>query len=89
MSMSSESHPAALSLEQEDRSPQFRAFLIFLTIIDMAAIILRFWSRSLLHVPDKPDHRRFWWDDWVALASLVRSWYSITSITEVSHCLHV
>jgi hypothetical protein len=60
------------SFENEDRGPPFEAFLIIFTILSLLAITLRFWSRSLLSTREGHYHKRFWWDDWLALAAMVR-----------------
>ncbi|ROT41233.1 hypothetical protein SODALDRAFT_330954 [Sodiomyces alkalinus F11] len=44
------------------RGDQFLAFLIVMTVITTASIILRFVSRGL-----GKTGNRFWWDDWTAL----------------------
>lgn len=38
-------------------------------ITPLVAIVLRFWSRALAPSSKGP---RFWWDDWLALAALVK-----------------
>lgn len=57
----------------QNRAPAYQAFLIFLTILVTVVIILRFYSRALgpRHTSGQSVHR-FWWDDWVALLSVVR-----------------
>ncbi|KAF4629745.1 hypothetical protein G7Y89_g8399 [Cudoniella acicularis] len=52
----------------EDLGPNLRIFEVFMAIIPPLSIILRFWARAL-----SSGHKgsgKFWWDDWVALASL-------------------
>lgn len=52
-----------------DRGPALRAFLIFMTVMVVIAVSLRFWSRALgMPLRHQP---RFMWDDWTALASAV------------------
>ncbi|KAK4107383.1 hypothetical protein N656DRAFT_763566 [Canariomyces notabilis] len=55
----------------EDRGPAFKAFAIAMTVVTVLSIVLRFWSRSLVapHSHTR-NQRRFWWDDWAALASV-------------------
>lgn len=69
--MSSEDLLSA-SFENEDLGPPFEAFLTILTILSTLAITLRFWSRSLLSTREGHYHKQFWWDDWLALAAMVR-----------------
>lgn len=52
--------------ENDDLGPSFRAYSIFLIVLTVASITLRFISRSLLS-KSVERRRRFWWDDWVAL----------------------
>ncbi|KAI1326778.1 hypothetical protein F5Y16DRAFT_410719 [Xylariaceae sp. FL0255] len=63
---------AAGSASDDNRGPALQSYLIVLFVITYAAIGLRFWSRSL--ASPRPTstlgRRRFWWDDWVALASV-------------------
>ncbi|KAI1389500.1 uncharacterized protein F4822DRAFT_427848 [Hypoxylon trugodes] len=56
-----------LSSYEDDRGPNFRAYIEALTVIALIATALRFWSRSL-HTPHGRQNYRFWWDDWFALA---------------------
>jgi hypothetical protein len=58
--------------ENDDLSPGFNAFVIAMTVMVIVSISLRFWSRSIA-VRANFEHSvaRFWWDDWVALASVV------------------
>lgn len=55
--------------DDEDEGPKLRAFLIVITVLSVAAIGLRFWSRAMK--PAKQNAPRFWWDDWLALSVLV------------------
>ncbi|KAI2601904.1 hypothetical protein GGR54DRAFT_626428 [Hypoxylon sp. NC1633] len=59
-----------LGSPDDDRGPAFRAYIVVLTVVALIATILRFWSRSL-HQPRGRQQYRFWWDDWVALASAI------------------
>lgn len=54
-----------------DRGGPLKGFFIFMVILPTVAILLRFWSRSISSGKHS-SKGRFWWDDWVALASLVR-----------------
>ncbi len=54
---------------------QFLATIVVMTVVTLAAIILRFISRYL-----GEKGSRFWWDDWVALAAVV-SWDSPCTAT--------
>lgn len=53
----------------EDRGPAMKLFQIFMIIIPTIVILLRFWSTVLIRT--RPDFPLFWWDDWLALLSLV------------------
>lgn len=54
----------------EDRGPGLRSFIIVMLILTVASITLRFWSRSLSF--NRGTRRpQFWWDDWIALLSVV------------------
>lgn len=46
-----------------------RAYLTVLTVLPVLAVALRFWSRCIGERGRPP----FWWDDWMALASLASS----------------
>lgn len=51
--------------------PILFSLIISMIVLSVVFIILRFWSR-LANVSSKSSMgRRFWWDDWFALASLV------------------
>ncbi|KAK7224170.1 hypothetical protein V2G26_012173 [Clonostachys chloroleuca] len=53
----------------DNRGQAFQAYVVTLFVMAALATILRFWSRSLHSSQGKHGHR-FWWDDWMALASL-------------------
>ncbi|RYP11615.1 hypothetical protein DL765_007663 [Monosporascus sp. GIB2] len=53
----------------DDRGPGLQAFVTVMVIVTVVAITLRFWSRSIPHTNGR-SKRRFWWDDWVALAAV-------------------
>lgn len=58
---------------EENRAPAYKAFLTLMTILTTATITLRFWSRSMgPRGMSGASVHRFWWDDWVALLSVVR-----------------
>ncbi|KAI1264010.1 hypothetical protein F5Y18DRAFT_93432 [Xylariaceae sp. FL1019] len=59
-------------LDDVDRGPALRSYIIVLLVITFIAISLRFWSRSLGSPSSSSSMRRgrFWWDDWVALSSV-------------------
>lgn len=62
--------PTALpssELETDNRHETMQTWLIFITILTAVSITLRFWARAL----GKPGNR-FWWDDWLALAAVVK-----------------
>lgn len=58
-----------------DNSPgSIRGFFIFITIITILSISLRFWSRCIRSNAGLGAGRhtqRLWWDDWAALAAVV------------------
>lgn len=82
---------AATADPDPDRGPSLRAFLIFMTVMVVIAICLRFWSRGLgMPLRHQP---RFMWDDWTALASavcpvpthFVATWLHTRSVMWPSH----
>lgn len=54
---------------KQDRGPGLRIMCIVMIILPTIATVLRFGSRALL--PAKGRFPRFWWDDWIVLATLV------------------
>ena len=56
--------------EDENHGPGLLIFTIVLTVITIASIVGRFWSTSLAKL-GPGQTRRYWWDDWTALASVV------------------
>ncbi|KAF2186032.1 hypothetical protein K469DRAFT_515602, partial [Zopfia rhizophila CBS 207.26] len=54
----------------DDVGPVIVRFGIAMIIIPVVAVALRFWSRALGLGTKSSDGRRFWWDDWAALAVL-------------------
>ena len=48
-----------------NRGPEVTAFSIVMIILPTITVALRVWSRLT------PKSQRFWWDDWLAIASLV------------------
>lgn len=53
------------SIPDPDRGSQIVAVSIVMTILSAMAVTLRVWSRLI------SKNNRFWWDDWLAIASLV------------------
>ena len=49
-----------------DKGSHVLAAAICVIVIQVVAVALRFWSRALSR------GTRFWWDDWMVLAALVR-----------------
>lgn len=71
----SQSTPSPSAAAMDDASGGSRAFVIIVTIGSITTISLRFWSRSIQRAPDglgSSHISRFWWDDWAALAAMVR-----------------
>lgn len=54
---------------EQNRGPAFRGYCIFLTVLTVLSIVLRLWSRGL-NAPHA-ERRRFWWDDFAAVVSVV------------------
>jgi hypothetical protein len=54
--------------EEADRGPPLLVYTIVMNIVVVLAVVGRFWSRLLKSAPSR--ERRFWWDDWMVLASL-------------------
>ena len=52
-----------------DRGRGLLAFAVVMLVISISAVGLRFWSRAL---GSSDRGAKYWWDDWTALASLVR-----------------
>lgn len=59
----------------ETRAPGIVACAVVMIIISSLAVIFRFWSRAVA------ASLRFWWDDWLILATLVTSPLLCTSPT--------
>ncbi|KAI1397182.1 hypothetical protein F4819DRAFT_499697 [Hypoxylon fuscum] len=57
--------------DDADRSPGYKAFVIVMIAMTIAATALRFLSRSISTSPSHYTYLRFWWDDWIALAAAV------------------
>lgn len=55
---------------REDKGPHVVAAAACAIVIQVIVLVLRFWSRALL------TRTRFWWDDWMVFAALVRLSYS-------------
>lgn len=55
------------SIPGPDRGSHIVAVSIVMTILPTMALTLRLWSRLI------SKNNRFWWDDWLAIASLVRT----------------
>ncbi|KAF2010700.1 hypothetical protein BU24DRAFT_400218 [Aaosphaeria arxii CBS 175.79] len=56
----------------ENRGPEFRAFLICMLTLSITVVALRFWSRAIgPRVSQGKATHRFWWDDWVAFLALI------------------
>lgn len=71
MIMSSpQNNETTTTMNTEDRGPDLRSFVIVMLVVAIASVGLRFWSRSL-SFPKGTRLRSYWWDDWVALISLV------------------
>lgn len=68
MSMDHQSRETDLpaGAENDDRGPSLVIFSSFMIAISVTAVTLRLISRGLVQ-----RGQRFWWDDWVALLSLV------------------
>ena len=54
-----------MSLPNDSRAGGLNSLNIILTILPCIAILLRIWSRLTLKA------RRFWWDDWLVITTLV------------------
>ena len=59
------------SSSSADRAPQVVALGIPLIIIPTVAVVLRIWSRMLIHTLGSSRVRVFWWDDWLVMMGLV------------------
>ena len=55
------------SILDANRGPEIVAVSVVLAILSIVALTLRVWSRLI------SKNQGFWWDDWFALASLVRA----------------
>ena len=55
---------------REDKGSHVVAAAACAIVIQMIMLVLRFWSRAL------STRTRFWWDDWMVLAALVRLYSS-------------
>jgi hypothetical protein len=72
-------------MENQDRGPELRAFIIVMMAIAFAAVVLRIWSR-LIRTPDARGIKqiRLWWDDWAVLAAMVGK-----GLCKVSACANI
>ncbi|OJJ67582.1 hypothetical protein ASPBRDRAFT_47637 [Aspergillus brasiliensis CBS 101740] len=71
--MSHQLAPLPRAAVDDDTSAGIRGFFIFITIITILSISLRFWSRCLRSNAGRGAGRhtqRLWWDDWAALAAV-------------------
>ena len=57
------------SVPLTDHAASLRAYQVVMLVTPVVAIVLRFWSRALAPSSKAP---RIWWDDWLALAALVK-----------------
>ncbi|KAH9905371.1 hypothetical protein F4778DRAFT_705397 [Xylariomycetidae sp. FL2044] len=64
----SESLDPAANNDSDDRGPGLQAYVIVMVVITISAIVLRFVSRGIVSQANKYQ-RRFWYDDWLALAA--------------------
>ncbi|KAI6081945.1 hypothetical protein F4821DRAFT_274532 [Hypoxylon rubiginosum] len=53
--------------DSDDLGPSFRIYVIFMIVLTVASLALRFLSRSLL--PSSRQTPRYRWDDWIALGA--------------------
>ncbi|KAF2964630.1 hypothetical protein GQX73_g8935 [Xylaria multiplex] len=60
-----------MSMSTDNRSPGLQAFIIFIAVITILSVSLRFWARTLTSPEAHRKLHLFWWDDWFALASVV------------------
>lgn len=67
---SPQANDATPTANAQDRGPALRSFVIVMLALAVASISLRFWSRSL-SFPKGTRRPHYWWDDWVALVSVV------------------
>ncbi|KAI1777430.1 hypothetical protein F4818DRAFT_439786 [Hypoxylon cercidicola] len=58
--------------DDADRSPGYKAFVIAMIAMTIAATVLRFLSRSISTSSSQYTYLRFWWDDWIALAAATK-----------------
>ena len=70
----------------DDLGARLQTLLTVMAILPTIAIIIRFWSRALLPEMSSMHSRpmRFWWDDWTALVTAVRSPRTINSFKRPS-----
>ena len=59
------------SSSSTDRAPQVVALAIPIIVIPTVAVVLRIWSRMLIHTLGSSRTRVLWWDDWLIMISLV------------------
>ena len=55
----------------EDRGPTARSLYIVMTILPFVFVGVRMWSRSIVLKSGPSRGPNFWWDDWLAVATLV------------------
>lgn len=53
----------------EDRSGLVYRLCIAMMVLPTVAVVIRTWSRA---ISKSPRRSRFWWDDWLCIAILVR-----------------
>ncbi|KAI1325076.1 hypothetical protein F5Y16DRAFT_379255 [Xylariaceae sp. FL0255] len=51
--------------------PGLLAFTIFVLVVTVVSVSLRFWARSLASKEARRVLHLYWWDDWVALATAI------------------
>lgn len=57
--------------DHADRGPSILGLSIAMIILTTISLGFRFWSRTVMLLSRTRRTPRFWWDDWVAFASLV------------------
>ncbi|ETS83492.1 hypothetical protein PFICI_05368 [Pestalotiopsis fici W106-1] len=57
------------SLASDNIGGGLRAFAIVMTVLSAVSLICRIWSRALHRPTVYEGEHRFWWDDWIALAT--------------------
>ena len=54
-----------------DKAPEVVALGISLIVITTVAVVLRLWSRLLIHTLGSSRSRVLWWDDWLIMICFV------------------